>query len=109
MWGVVLRQSQTGDEDVACVLSLASLWEAQLADSSLAELRAEQKGAAVCGASGRCCVIAEWEGGSERASGHSGPQSGNLCPDFPVYSRVITALSAQARGVSQYRGLFKIK
>lgn len=41
LWMGVGGGPQAGDEDVACVLSLASLWEAQLADSSLAELRAE--------------------------------------------------------------------
>lgn len=105
----VLRQPQAGDEDVACVLALASPWEAQLADSSLAELRAEQKGAAVCRASGRCCVTVAWEGGRERATGHSGPQSGNLCPACTVYSRVTTALSSPGLGGFPRQGLFNYK
>lgn len=62
MWGVVLRQPRAGDEDVACVLSLASLWEAQLADSSLAELRAEGRSCLQSFREVLCyCRVGGWE------------------------------------------------
>lgn len=92
---MVLRQPRAGDEDVACVLSLASLWEAQLADSSLAELRAEGRS---CLQSFRevlySCRVGGWERKGLRSQ--RGAQSGNLCPAFTVYSKVATAFSAQA-------------
>lgn len=67
---MVLGQPQAGDEDVACVLSLASLWEAQLADSSPAESRAEGRS---CLQSFRevlyYCRVGGWEGKGHRSQG----------------------------------------
>lgn len=46
--GVVLGQPQTGDEDVACVLSLASLACGRPSWLTHHQQSSEQKGAAVC-------------------------------------------------------------
>lgn len=66
--GVVLRQPQAGDEDVACVFSLASLACGRPSRLTHHQQGSEQKGAAVCGAAGSCCFTAVG-GGEEK-----GPQ-----------------------------------
>lgn len=75
-----------GDEDVACVLSLASLACGRPSCLTHHQQSSEQKGTAVCAASGSCCVTAVGVGRGgvggrrDRATAHSSPRAGSVCP-----------------------------